>query len=192
MAGPGCYWRLGDIPTRRAFPSCSGEEEGQTTRGGSWTQAKLCSTPKSRTSTSCIGRTAKTCSRRSLSHYQSIASTSELSPYLNPSLQRCHLVKRPVALHFQVAEPAEVYRFFTQSLDSQQPGRDCRQLLHLAGASYSARIRSLLLCGSPVIFPYDYDSEPKEFWYHMLKDRHNIIFTGTATALVLFAAWQML
>ena len=35
-----------------------------------------------------------------------------------------------------------------------------------------------MLCGSPVVFPYDYDWEPKEFWYHMLKDKENIMFTG--------------
>ena len=54
----------------------------------------------------------------------------------------------------------------------------CRSLLHLSGVAYSARLKFLMLCGSPVVFPHRGYWEFQEFWFHMLKDRENIILTG--------------
>ena len=41
-----------------------------------------------------------------------------------------------------------------------------RYLLHLPGHGYSARLKYLLLCGSPVIY---YDNHMDEFYYHILE-----------------------
>jgi len=53
----------------------------------------------------------------------------------------------------------------------------CRHLLHLTGIAYSARLKYLMLCGSAVIFPHRGDWEYREFWYHMLKNRENVLYT---------------
>jgi hypothetical protein len=49
-----------------------------------------------------------------------------------------------------------------------------KYLLHQEGVSYSSRIKYLLLCGSPVIYPIIDDWE--EYWYHLLQNDTNIIF----------------
>ena len=41
-----------------------------------------------------------------------------------------------------------------------------RYLMHMPGNGYSARLKYLLMCGSPVIFPY---GGLEEFWYHLLE-----------------------
>ena len=48
----------------------------------------------------------------------------------------------------------------------------------MSGVGYSARLKYLMLCGSPVIFPHKGYWEYNEFWYHLLKDKENIVFTG--------------
>ena len=58
-----------------------------------------------------------------------------------------------------------------------------RYLLHMSGVTYSTRLRYLLLCGSPVIFPHKGEHEHVEFWQHLLKDRHNIVLTGAQQSL---------
>ncbi|CAF1093336.1 unnamed protein product, partial [Adineta ricciae] len=48
-----------------------------------------------------------------------------------------------------------------------------KYLVHLEGNTYSSRLKYLLLCGSPVIFNPLQAWE--EYWYHLLKDRENIM-----------------
>ncbi|CAF1636423.1 unnamed protein product, partial [Adineta ricciae] len=55
---------------------------------------------------------------------------------------------------------------------------DYKYLAHLEGSSYSSRLKYLLLCGSPVVYnPVQYW---EEYWYHLLKDRENIIVFESA------------
>ncbi|CAF0866885.1 unnamed protein product [Adineta ricciae] len=55
---------------------------------------------------------------------------------------------------------------------------DYKYLAHLEGSSYSSRLKYLLLCGSPVVYnPVQYW---EEHWYHLLKDRENIIVFESA------------
>jgi len=49
-----------------------------------------------------------------------------------------------------------------------------KYLLHLEGASYSSRIKYLLLCGSTVVF--NVIEYWEEYWYHLLENGKNIIF----------------
>lgn len=66
---------------------------------------------------------------------------------------------------------------FKKSFKSLTEHCDYRHLLHLTGRAYSARLKYLLLCGSTVIFPHRGDWEYHEFWFHLLKDRENILYT---------------
>jgi len=50
-----------------------------------------------------------------------------------------------------------------------------RYLLHLAGYTYSGRLKYLLACASPVIFASQEDMHV-EFWHHMLRNGTNIVF----------------
>ena len=57
----------------------------------------------------------------------------------------------------------------------------CRYLLHLPGQGYSSRLKNLLLCKSPVIFPRDGNDE---FWYHLLQ----VELANTVSA---FFRWEL-
>ncbi|UJR16828.1 hypothetical protein I4U23_003727 [Adineta vaga] len=58
------------------------------------------------------------------------------------------------------------------------PEENCnyKYLLHVEGHSYSSRLKYLLLCGSPVIYPMmDYW---QEYWYHLLQNGTNIFLVN--------------
>ena len=55
----------------------------------------------------------------------------------------------------------------------------CRYLLHLPGHGYSARLKYLLLCGSPVIY---YDNQMDEFYYHLLEVKLQMLCADTRVA----------